>query len=85
MNEVDKMLSERGWVVDWSLSTAERVEQYILDQRSLFYEAATENHQMRKLFKTILETNALQHWAHEKGDDEESIAEMVRNFVRETK
>jgi len=44
-----------------------------------------ENEEMKWLLKTILETDCLPHWAYEKGDDEESIVDMVRRFVRKSR
>ena len=48
-------------------------------------ELEAENAEMKQLLKTILETDCLPHWAFEKGDDEESIAEMVRKFAKDSK
>lgn len=42
-----------------------------------------ENKEMKWLLKTILQTDCLPHWAYEKGDDEESIVEMVKKFVKD--
>ena len=44
-----------------------------------------QNKEMKQLLKTIYETDCLPHWAFEKGDDEESIADMVRKFAKESK
>ena len=46
-------------------------------------ELEAENTEMKQLLKTILETDCLPHWAFDKGDDEESIADMVRGFIWE--
>ena len=48
-------------------------------------EIVEQNKQMKQLLKTILETDCLPHWAYDKGDDEESIADMVRKFIKESK
>ena len=48
-------------------------------------ELEAENTEMKQLLKTIFETDCLPHWAFEKGDDEESIADMVRKFAKESK
>lgn len=48
-------------------------------------ELEKENSEMKQLLKTILETDCLPHWAYDKGDDEESIADMVRKFIKESK
>jgi hypothetical protein len=46
-------------------------------------ELEEENAEMKQLLKIILETDCLPHWAYEKDVvDEESIAEMVRKFVK---
>ena len=44
-----------------------------------------QNKEMKQLLKTILETDCLPHWAFDKGDDEESIADMVRKFAKDSK
>ena len=49
-------------------------------------ELEKENAEMKQLLKTILETDCLPHWVYEKDVvDEESIADMVRKFVKESK
>ena len=44
-----------------------------------------QNDEMKQLLKTIYETDCLRDWAYDKGDDEESIADSVRKFVKESK
>jgi len=49
-------------------------------------ELEKENSEMKQLLKTILETDCLPHWAYERDVvDEESIAEMVRKFAKDSK
>ena len=53
MNEVDKMIEARGWICDWDVSTAERVEKLIIEQMNLVHELSMENEEHRKVFAEI--------------------------------
>lgn len=77
---------------DWcncGVTMSEEIE-YLIGQRNGLREELLEiveqNKEMKQLLKTILETDCLPHWAYERDVvDEESIAEMVRKFVKESK
>lgn len=44
-----------------------------------------QNKQMKEVLKLIWETDALAQWAWEKGDDDESIADILRETMSKIK
>lgn len=54
MNEVDKMIEEHGWVCDWNVPTAERVEKLIIEQRNLIHELSMKLDRLRDLAENII-------------------------------
>jgi len=60
--------------------------EYLLEQQVEYSkQLKQENDQMREILKLIWETDALAQWAWEKGDDDESIADILRETMKKIK
>ena len=78
-NEVDKMIEARGWICDWDVSTAERVEKLIIEQMNLVHELSMENEEHRKVFAEIFLALGTDE------TDRTKWAGMIREMKKESK